>query len=292
MKIKKQWFLEEDAGGSSGGGVSLTQMPVTHEGGESSEESTTTESEEDSTTSTESNTAPGLVNASELAREFAGALGKLPQFSVPAQHAPEPAKPLTPEERAQLMKDLGYPEIDDQFLTNFDDLDTRKATFTTFRDGVIKAAVSIARQMIEHERGQFDQRLQPLQSMIQEREQTERFSRFTTKYEQLKNPALRDLIVTVSERLNKADAFKGKDESAAFDLIAKNVEQVIAAGSPGFKLTPASAGQTKPSAGRRSGGIATTTNGSGGGGGNGGDSGEGQKGATRLGMLFPKPVPR
>lgn len=224
------FFLTEDDGGGGGGG----EAPVTQQ-------------------------APAAPVAPAFdTKQFAGAIADV----FEERDARKP-KEFTPEQRLAAQKALGFWEPDDSFITEFGNLETQKGAFAKMRDGLTAQMVQIQRAMMKEVEDRFEQRLTPMQSMIQERQVAEQKTRFASAYPTLNNPKLQPMIEAIGANLAKTGAFSGKTESDAFAILARGVEEVIQQTNPTFKLET-----NQPTNGRSSNAIPHTSSGSGGGGGN------------------------
>lgn len=239
-------FLTEDDGGGSGGDSSVT-------------------------TQTAAPSAPAF-DAKEFATQFGKEIG-----GVLAEREQRAPKQFSAEERAAAQKALGFWEPDDTFITEFGNIETQKQAFAKMRDGLTQQMVAIQRAQLAELEAKFEQRLTPVQKMIQEREVSEQKSRFAKQYPTLSNPKLTPVIDAIGQKLASAGAFQGKDEAAAFDILARGVEEVIQQTNPTFKLD-------QPNPGRSGNAIPHTSSGSGGGGGN---SDGGRKLSSAASILGP-----
>lgn len=231
-----------------------------------------------------------MLDASAFAKEFGGVIAE--QFK---KNAPAPtAKVYTPEEMAEARKKLNFWEPDDAFVTEFGNLETQKAAFGKLRDGLFNQFTTVVQALLDQrEEGltkRFDERLTPLQALIEKQTTEERQARFHSAYPELNNPnpQFQAMLGGIASHMEKAGAFKGKSESESFDIFARGVEEVVKQTNPDFKL-----GERKssaPSNERRGSSIPTTSSGSGGGG-SGGSSGGGSKLPIAAQILGPVRTP-
>lgn len=207
-------------------------------------------------------TAPPATDPAALATAFAEGL-KQAGF-VPQAKAEQTPPPLTPEEAKKL---LNVMEIDDKFVEEFDNLDTRKAKLEAFRDGVIRQADTVTQLRLQQFQQQIESRYAPVEQYVSTQEATARETRFNTTYPDLAKPELIPLRDTIINGLASQGALRGKSEKEIFTLIASSAEAVIKQANPAFKLSPAGSSpagkptKTNPNA------IRPTTGGAGGGGG-------------------------
>jgi hypothetical protein len=217
------------------------------------------------------------VDAAALAKEFGQVLGQFQQKPQPQAQAP-----LDPKEAARL---LNVWEPDDVFLQQFGNIETQKQAFALMRDNLIRQADTIAQVRMQQMQQDWEQRFTPVQQLIEQRHAAETEGRFHASYPELANPALREVIGTVVNKLQASGKFPN-NEADAFKAIASNVEAILQVGNPTFKLG-AQAPQSKSPTRTRGGGIPVTTPGSGGGAGSGGGGGNASAGPKAV-SLFPK----
>lgn len=254
--IKRNWinkFLDPDEGGGFGG----------ESGGEM-------DSQEGSPQSSQQ-TQSATLDPKAFAQEFGSVIAE--QFKQ--QQKPAGPKTYTPEEIAEARKSLKFWEPDDQFITEFGNLETQKGAFTKLRDGLMNQFVEIQRAMLAQQEEKWNSKFQPVQSLIEQRHQAEQISRFETQFPALANPKLADFREAVGQKLMASGAFNGKSEAEAFSILANAMAESIKAVSPDFSLGEPAAPASRSA--RSSNAITPQSHGSGGGGSggsaNGGDSG-------------------
>lgn len=281
LKYKlKNFFLEEDTGSGSGSTVADILGPV---GQDASNTETEAEPDTETETETETEPAPTLVDAKSLVAEFF----KQNPASVPGAGAKETEKPATPEEIAEAKKQLKYWEPTPEFVAKFGNLETQQAAFSELRDGLMTQFVTIVNGLLKQQHQQWDERFTPVQSMIAERQEAERETRFNTAYPELATDSAKQIMAVVGQKIHAAGGFAGLSEKDAFAKLAKESEKFIQGFNPAFKLSGAV--QVSPKTKKSStpaGGIPVTSNGGGGGGGNGGSAPV--SGLPRAVSLLPK----
>lgn len=233
MKHKNLFFEEDD--GQFGG------------------EGSTTESETQAT-QTQASLA---FDAKSLAEQFGTVLKE--QFQERDKKETQ-NRPPTPEERAAARAQFGMVDIDDGFLTEFDNLETRKTALQKYTDRIYESQSKITQAMLARQQAAFEERLKPFEEQLVQRQVAEQMSRFHGKYPQLANENLAPVIQAVGTKLAEQNAFNGLSESAAMDKLAEGVASVLRISNPSFSLT------TKTN-GKSSNEIPTETTGSRGGGG-------------------------
>lgn len=240
-KFNNKWMFF--APPDDGGGVDVEEIDadlVPLDGSDDALDDTTETSSATTDNSTTKPAAPPLVDAAALAAQFGQVL---------SQHLPQQKQeqaPLSPEEAKKLLKVW---EPDEKWLTDFDNLESRKAAIAAMRDGVVQQAAVLAQHYVQEMQAQLHPQLQAVQQFqAQQREQ-----RFHSAHPALAKPEFTPIVQAVAQNLvQKGQRFN--DEKSLFDAIANGVESVFKAHNPEFKLT----GQ-KPAAG----GIPVTTPGSG-----------------------------
>lgn len=246
MKYNKIFLTEDDGGGGGGESGVSAQTP-----------------------------APPVpaFDAKEFATQFGKEIG-----GVLAERESKAPKQFTPEERAAAQKALGFWEPDDGYIQRFGNIETQKQAFAELRDALTQQHVNITRAMMQDLETKFEQRLTPMQKLIQERDVQEQKSRFASQFPALANPKLTPVIDAIGQKLAASGAFKDKDEAAAFTILARGVEEVIQQTNPTFKLD-------QPNPGRSGNAIPHTSSGSGGGGGNSGGKPQLASAASILGRV-------
>lgn len=201
--------------------------------------------------------APSGFDSAAFGESFAKTFAQVQQQSAP------PAPP-TPEQIAEARRQLNYFDVTDEFLTKFDNLETRKASLEAFRDGIVKHIVTVMNHLRENDREtytkQFDERLTPLQSLIQERQASERQSRFNERFPQF--AGLGDHVNAAITHLSAKRAFEGKDEAASFKVLAEFLAGQAKSFNPNFVLEDRANGASASSS-RSSNSLPVTGGGSG-----------------------------
>lgn len=264
MKIKNKFFLDPDLGGGFGNGEGEGQS----NGFEGEGVVTATP-------------APSpTLDAKAFAESFAPMIAQQFQQNAPRQQAPQ----LSREEAAKL---LNVYNIDDGFIQEFGNLETQKSAFEKFRDGVIKQADTIMQARMYEMQQQFDQKLSPVQSLLQERANEEAEQAFGKRYSQLADPKSKPFVTGMAQQLHAAGKFNGLSRDQSFDLLANNLAEVIKVHNPTFQLIPP--GQSAGALGASPNRITPQVHGSGSGGSGSGDmNGNGQKALPKAASLFPK----
>lgn len=256
MKLKELFpiFMEGEGDAGGGGETSLTDM--LGEGGEHATGSETAAGGE--VTKVEEVKPPvATIDHAALATAFADGLAK---SGLVQNQQQQQRKQMTAEEAAKAINRF---EIDDNFVKNLDNLETRKASLEQFRDGIMRSLVTVMQMREQEVQTQYSQQLEPIQAYVARREADERWSRFGTNYPDLNKEEMKPLIGAVVQSLGSANRLSA-DEKANFKLIADTVAGVIQTQNPAFKLSPG--GSTPPSA-NNSNGLKASSSGSGGGGG-------------------------
>lgn len=188
------------------------------------------------------------VDHAALARE----LHQLTQSSQPAA----PQRPPTPEELAQLRKELKIWDPTDEWTTKFDNMDTRKKAIEEMRDGLFAQSFEAARRYYAEREQGLMQQFQPVLSAYQQQQEEKVMSEMTKAYPALE--PLRPIVDKVIAHFHmQKTTFASKEE--LFKAVASNVEQVMRVTNPQYKLPAGGTPANKP------GTIPVTTSGSGGG---------------------------
>jgi hypothetical protein len=169
----------------------------------------------------------------------------------------ESQRPKTPEEIVALKKELRIWDPTDEWLTKFDNMDTRKAAITEMRDGLFGQAFEAARRYYAEREEAILSRMSPLEQHYQKAANEQIMSGIYQGAPELKQ------YQPVVDRVIAHLQISGQRFNSVADLttaIRKGVEEVVAIGTPGFKLSPEQT-TNKP------GSIPATSSGSGGGGG-------------------------
>lgn len=182
------------------------------------------------------------------------------------QRANTPPAPPTPEQIAQARKELFFPEIDDNFIRDFGNVETQKASFEKFRDSLIKHVITVVNHLRTNDKAEFDTRFTekftPLESLLAERTATENQAEFGRKYPQFSSPDHAPDVEAAIGYLREKGAFEGKDKAACFKVLAETLAGAAKRYNPNFVLEEASASSSQPS--RQGNAIPVTSGGSGG----------------------------
>lgn len=286
MKLKyklKRWFFEEDTGGGSGGGHSTVADILGPVDSPAPADNTESEADPSDDPDPDPTPAPTLVDAKSLVAEFFKQNPAAVSGAAPAKTQ----NPPTPEELAEARKQLKFWEPTKEFVAKFGNLETQQSAFTEMRDGLMGQFVTIVQGLLQQQHQQWDERFTPVQSMIAERQEAERETRFNAQYPELATDAAKQIMATVGQKIHAAGGFAGLSEKDAFSKLAKESEKFIKQFNPEFKLSESvpAAQKTKKSS-TPAGGIPVTSNGGGGGGGNGGAAPV--SGLPRAVSLLPK----
>lgn len=211
--------------------------------------------------------APPAFDANAFAKQFGDIVG---QKLATHQQQQQSNKPPTPEELAAMQKELNFWEPADDWFTKYDNLETRKAAILEMRDGQFKQVMTVVNALLKDRDVANEGRWSPVQKMLEERANTERESRFDTKYPALADAGVKPMIHGLIAQLNSTGAFNGKSEEEAFGILASAAESVFKVHNPNFSLGAAPAGSSGSH--RTSNAIPTTSSGSGGAGTGGGSA--------------------
>lgn len=246
-------FREGDNGGGSGDGDASGSRGVTvfEEGKQEQQQSQQQQQQQQVT-------APPQVDAAALAKslgeELKGAFGE----------RKEPQKELTPEEARKLLK---FPEIDEEFMKKFGNIETTKAALEDFRDRLLTHIHTVNGMTRREMMDELDGKFKPAIEYVTKAQLRDRDSDFEKAYPVLAKPELKPIIEAVRTSL-KDKTFANEQESQK--AVAEGVAAVIKVHKPDFKLSDGSS-PSKKNNDQSANGIPVTTSGSGGGGGGGGD---------------------
>lgn len=187
---------------------------------------------------------PAGLDPKAFAQEFGEVIAKKFQERDNTQQQQQKDRPPTAEERAAARKSFGMVDIDDEFLTQFDNLETRKSALQKYTDRIYESMGNIQAAMLAKQNQAWEERFTPVQQMLTQREETERVSRFHKSYPDLADEELQPLISGVGQKLAENGAFKGLSEAKAFDVLAKGVESVMKHKNPQFNLTKTTNGKS------------------------------------------------
>lgn len=256
------FFMEpDDAGGGAGGApASATADPWEHSegGGEGADN--------DPVVTPPITTPPAPVATIDPAsfKAFGESFGKT---FAETQRASAPQLPPTPEQLAEGRKLLQFMDIDDEFVKRFGNLDTQKQAFEQFRDGITQHIFTVFNHLRGNDRTElekmFNDGLTPVRSMIEERQNSERQQKFTTRFSQFAAPEIAPHIEVAISQLASRDAFKGKSEADSFKLVAEHLAAQAKAYNPNFVLEDAEANGSSPSPSRSGNSLPVTSRGSG-----------------------------
>lgn len=204
-------------------------------------------------------TPPPAFDPTALAKAFANEVRQ-----VMPQQTQQQQPQMTPEEAARL---LNVWNPDDGFLTEFDNLETRKAAFAKHRDALIRQADTLTQIRIRELQEALEKKYEPVLQQLEAYQGEQRQQRFAAQYPPLADKRLLPVVAAVAQQLrSQGKTFETEDE--LFTAIASGVEAVIKVSNPEFTLAKANTTTTNGNS------IPTTTVGGGGGG---GSKGEGAK---------------
>lgn len=187
----------------------------------------------------------------------ADAIGRAIAANLPKAPAPEPPKMTREEARKQ----LGFMDIDDNFIAKYDNLESRKAAMQELYENQLTVAANIARANAEAMREELRGEFGPAKQHLENYHAEQREKRFNEQNPDLAKPEFRPMIASVVQHLQSTNALQGKDESAIFKLIADTTTGIIKQSNPNFAPTAPAAPQRAAST------LPTTSSGSGGAGG-------------------------
>lgn len=198
-----------------------------------------------------------------------------------APAAPEVKKPLTPEERVALQKQLKFfdPKANG-FLEKFGNLETQAEAFEMLRDGLTDQFMTMMEAFVGDRQQQLQSQFAPALTFIQQYESQQQLSRFGTAYKELSDPALQPIFETAVGTLLKSGK-KFDAEGPMFKAVASEMEKIIKSVNPNFKLSAGSS-PAKPNNGIKP----APRGGAAGGGGN--NSGGPAKGTPLAVSMLPK----
>lgn len=273
MKIKRHKMYWAPEGGEGGGAALMDQMgPLNDEAGEEQQQET---QEAETETETKVDVTPAF-DPNEFAKTFGASFAETTAKTAATQQQQQRAP--TPEEAKKL---LNVWEPDEEFLKEFNNMETQKGAMTKLRDYLIKQADTIAQVRIAEVQRALVSQFQPMVQAAQRAEAEAVRTSFTSSYKELAAPALQPLMSAVVKQLqDEGVTFKSQREG--FTEVAKRMAAVIQVHNPSFKLSAAGTPAAKKSSD-----IPVTTPGAGGGGGTGGKGGGGVKRSALLDALGP-----
>lgn len=267
LKLFPIFFEPDDAGGGGGGEAPESATADPWSGAEPEPQAQPTPS-----------VAPAPVTIDPKAFEaFGKSFGET--FAKHQQQTQQTAPP-TPEQLAEARKALKFFEIDDNFVKEFGNIETQKASLERFRDGITQHIITV----INHLRGndqaawksQFDERFTPLQAMLEERANNERSERFAGRFPQFAAKEQAPYVNLAIQHLAQQRAFEGKSEAESFKLVADFLATQAKAHNPNFVLEDAGVAGGSPQPSRNGNSLPVTSPGSGAS--RGGQSGPSKKG--------------
>lgn len=214
---------------------------------------------------------PVVVDAAELAKQFGGVIAE--HFKKPED--PTPAKKkydeLSQEEREKLI-DLWEPTKD--WLTKYDNLETREEALREMRNGMAKSAATISKLRVDELKEELNGTLEETRAYLRDMQNKAAEERLAEAYPDLVKPELDLIVKAVTKQLIEGGA-KFANEKALFDALAEGVTSVMhAGGATNFKLSsgsnpvnkqtkaktnPNAIPVTTPGAGGQAGGVIVTT---------------------------------
>lgn len=265
------WMFEEDDGGGESGGHALGVL----DGGEAEGEAS--ESQSPSGAATEEpapKTEPtGGIDYDKLAETFGNVIKT--NFK-PEAKGEEPPKQLSPEEIDQALKRW---RPDEKWFEKFGNMDTQQEAVSDMLNGMYEHINTFMQAMNQR----VSTQVQPIHEQLQAVQQQKIEEVWNTNYPQLAKPEIQPLVSAVTNSLIE----QGKKFDSVADMhgaIATEVEKVIKATNPDFKLEAGKGsvdGKNAPNPRK----IPATTPGNGGGGGTPAGGGDGSKGPKALSVL-------
>lgn len=213
-------FEEDDGGESISGGSGEGEAPITTQ-----------------------QPAPSL-DPKAFAEQFGEVIAKQFKQRDDSQEQRSQQRQPTPEERAAARKQFGMVDIDDETLAALDNIETRKGTWQKLVDRIYESQGNITAAQLSRLNQAWEEKFAPVTQMLTQREESERVSRFHTKYPDLANENMAPVLQGVGAKLAEQGAFKGLTESQAFDVLAKGVESVIKHHNPLFVLKQTTNGKS------------------------------------------------
>lgn len=195
----------------------------------------------------------------------------------PVQATAQPK--LTAEE---VKKQLKYWEPTKDWVTKFDNLETRDAALAEMVQGQSEHAYTLARAQAEEMKRELMTQFEPVLTAHQQAQDEKMWNKFGTKYPALSKPELRPVLASVLSAIS-ASGYRPTGEDDIFDKLAQGALPVIQQFNPQFTLTAKAAVATQQNNGRGK-TIPTTT--PGGGGANGGTSGGTPSRTSAIKSLF------
>lgn len=172
-------------------------------------------------------------------------------------------------------------EPDDDFVKEFNNMETQKTALAKLRDYVTRQADTISQVRLNELKRELVAQFQPMVQAAHAAQADAVRTSFTSSYKELAAPALQPLMAAVVQQLQQ-EGVTFKSQKEGFTEVAKRMEKVIQVHNPSFKL---SAGTSVPT--KQSSGIPVTSPGAGGGGGTGGKGGNGSKKSALMDALGP-----
>ena len=251
-------FLQEDAGGDTGGGGEGVSQgaSVFEDGGGAA----AAPSKEPAQQAAQPSSGGASVNARELAQEFGQVIGQ--HFQQQPQAEPQ----MSVEEAKRL---LNVWEPSQEWLSKYDNLESRIPALVDMRDGFIRQADTIAQYRMNEMMQRMQQSYAPVMHYMQTQEAKAGEYRFKESFPELAHDNMRPLLYAVSQNL-LAQGIPFRSEGELFSAIAAGVEAVIKVNNPEFKLgangagAPGAAVKQQHYGRPQAGGIPVTTPGSGG----------------------------
>ena len=191
----------------------------------------------------------GMVNAKELAAELGDVLrgfSKEPQTPTQQKEVAKALEELTPEERTKMFKVLS---IDENYLRDFDNLDTKKSALEKLRDSILESTDGMTQYRLNGIMKQIEELVSPALSFVTEQKEQQLAADMVKSYPGLGDEKLEPVVEAVKLNLSK----QGKRFDTAKELyaaIAKGVEEVIQVHNPQFKISAGSNPAARKPSGR------------------------------------------
>jgi hypothetical protein len=177
--------------------------------------------------------SPPAVDAEKLAKAMGRELSGLLK---PAEPAAKTIDTLTPEEAEKI---LNVWKPSKEWVTKFDNLETREAALKELRDGFIKHSDTITQHRLHELQDSLGKKYDPVLKFMESYQNEQAEKRFGEKYPDLSKPTMMKVVKAVADDLkSKGKTFESEDE--LFDALAKGTEEVIKVHNPNFKLSAGS----------------------------------------------------
>lgn len=160
------------------------------------------------------------------------------------QQQPQQRQPLTPEQKAELRRQLKFFEPKPDFFQRFNNMETQAAAFNEFLEAYNEQMYNMMESFFgEREQG-IAQRYDPVVQQLKKMQEDAQLSRFDAAYSQLADPNLRPILKVVAQSLkSQIDAGQRtafNSEGELFKALATGMEAIFKTQDPNFKLTAGS----------------------------------------------------